>query len=183
AKLLNGLDARKIVTLRPSWEGGHYEGDEKRRLELIGRVAAWADFVDLERDIVDSNPALVDELRGMGVRVISSRHFVGGSPIGSELRRIVSEGLKAVDIVKVVNSPGALSEAVEMLALYSEASFRDRLVSFSMGERWCLTRVFSVLLGAPFTYASLPGQPVAPGQLSFPEVVKALEVLSKTWHS
>ncbi|MCS7145411.1 MAG: type I 3-dehydroquinate dehydratase [Nitrososphaerota archaeon] len=183
AKQLEGLDARKIVTIRPTREGGLYAGCEERRLELLRCVSPTADFVDLEHDVVYTDSRLVEEIRGLGVKVVYSRHFLGESLGGRELRRIVLEGLRVADIVKIVNSPAKASEAVEILALCSEIGFRGRLVAFSMGERWSLTRILSVLLGAPFTYASLPGRPVAPGQLNFTEAVEALEVLQSSWPS
>jgi 3-dehydroquinate dehydratase type I len=183
ARLVQDMSIKKIITLRPSWEGGLYAGDEQKRLELLRRVSVDAEYVDLERRTVDANPRLVEELRNVGVKVISSKHYFGEAPSSLELRRVVAEGLGMADIVKVVNNPGKVSEAMDILALYSEASFRGRVISFSMGERWCLTRVLSVLLGAPFTYASLPGQPVAPGQPSFPDTLEALEVFLKSWPS
>ncbi len=183
ARLAHDMGLRRIVTLRPSWEGGFYAGDEQKRLELLARVSTDAEYVDLELKAIDANSRLVEGLRSVGIKVISSKHYFDEPPSGLELRRVVAEGLEAADIVKVINNPRRASEAMDVLALYSEASFRDRVISFSMGERWCLTRVISVLLGAPFTYASLPGQPVAPGQPSFPETLEALEVFLKSWPS
>lgn len=185
ARIANDRGFRRIITLRPSWEGGLYAGDEQRRLELLSSLSTRMDveFVDLESKTLGENPGLVEELRSVGVKVISSRHYFDESPSSLELRRVVGEGLGSADIVKVVNNPRGVSEAMDVLALYSEDSFRGRVVAFSMGERWCLTRILSVLLGSPFTYASLPGQPVAPGQLSFPEAVEALEVFLTSWPS
>jgi 3-dehydroquinate dehydratase len=37
-----------------------------------------------------------------------------------------------------------------------------------MGELGIISRVVSMRLGAPLVYASLPNEPVAPGQLSIP---------------
>ncbi|MEM4297945.1 MAG: type I 3-dehydroquinate dehydratase [Nitrososphaerota archaeon] len=183
ARLAQDMSIKKIITLRPSWEGGLYAGDEQKRLKLLASISTDADYVDLESRAIEANPSLVEELRNVGVRVISSKHYFGEAPSRVELRRVVMEGLEAADIVKVVNNPKRVSEAMNVLALYYEGSFRGRVISFSIGERWCLTRVLSVLLGAPFTYASLPGQPVAPGQPSFPETLEALEVFLKSWPS
>ncbi|GBC71995.1 3-dehydroquinate dehydratase [Candidatus Calditenuaceae archaeon HR02] len=183
AKISNDMGFRRIITLRPSWEGGLYAGDEQKRLELLSSVSTGVECVDLEFKTIESNPRLVEELKSLGVKVISSRHYFNEAPSSLELRRIVAKGLESADIVKVVNNPRRVSEAMDVLALYSEASFRGRVVAFSMGERWCLTRVLSILLGSPFTYASLPGQPVAPGQPSFSEALEALEVFLTSWPS
>lgn len=183
ARLADEFGVRRIFTLRPSREGGLYDGDEERRLEALLSVSHKADYVDVEHETMEANPQLVDEIKGIGVKVISSRHYFSGTPTDSELRRVVAEGLRSADIVKVVNNPVKASEAFSLLSLYSETGLRGRLVCFSMGERWSLTRLLSLLLGAPFTYASLPGQAVAPGQLSLTETIEALEVLSKSWLS
>lgn len=174
---------RRIVTLRPRRGGGLYEGGEAERLELLKKVSDVADYVDLEHEAVHEHPGLVEELRSRGIKIISSKHFFDGPSTIEEARRIVSEDLKVSDIVKIVDAPERASEAMALLSLYSDKSLRGRLVAFSMGERWSLMRVLSVALGAPFTYAALPGRAVAPGQLSYDELAEALEVLFKSWPS
>ncbi|MEM1922435.1 MAG: type I 3-dehydroquinate dehydratase [Nitrososphaerota archaeon] len=174
---------RKIVTLRPRREGGLYTGGEAERLELLRSMSEIMDYVDLEHDTIHENPALVEEFKGMGVEVISSKHFLDASPTVGEMRRLLSSDLALAGIVKIVNSPRKPSEAAAILSLYAEERVRGRLVAFSMGEGWSLTRIFSVVLGAPFTYASLPGLAVAPGQLSLHEVAEALEVFTDSWRS
>jgi len=182
-RLLDSLDARRIATLRPVREGGLYAGPEEERLKTLREAGYRADYVDIESDAVEASPGLVDELRGVGVKVISSRHFLGSSPGRAELRRLIPRWLSTADLVKVVNSPSKAQEALGLLTLYREPGVAGRLIAFSMGERWALTRPLSLLLGAPFMYASLPGSAVAPGQMSFEEAVEALEVLVEGWPS
>ena len=53
------------------------------------------------------------------------------------------------------------------MSLYSDevsAGLEGRLVAFAMGEAGRQSRVASLGLGAPFTYACMDGRPTAPGQ-------------------
>jgi 3-dehydroquinate dehydratase len=43
-------------------------------------------------------------------------------------------------------------------------------VAFAMGEIGKSTRIQSVKLGAPFTYASINGKETAPGQISYADM-------------
>jgi 3-dehydroquinate dehydratase-1 len=175
------LGLRHVVTIRPRWEGGLYDGDEERRISLLKKAALSADFVDLEYVTAVENGGLVEVLRESGCRLILSRHYTDGGPPAAELRAEAERIFKLSDIVKIVTRPSRMGDALAHLSLYSEPWARGRLICFSMGEAWRFTRILCVALGAPFTYASLPGQAVAPGQPTFEEAVEAVGEVLGSW--
>jgi 3-dehydroquinate dehydratase-1 len=181
--LTGDLGLSRVVTIRPEWEGGLYSGSEEERISLLERAAGSADFVDLEYGSVVENGGVVEELREGGCKLILSRHYVSDSPPSEWIRSEAERMARLADIVKIVNKPSNVAEAVQLLSLYSAPWTPGRLVCFSIGEAWSLTRILCVALGSPFTYASLPGRAVAPGQPTFTEALDALEAALRIWRS
>ena len=51
------------------------------------------------------------------------------------------------------------------------------MIAFAMGERGVISRILSPLMGAPIAYACLPGEAVAPGQLTISELREFLKLV------
>src|SRR5687767_7364142 len=75
-RALHGRPRPAIVTVRPTWEGGRYEGSEEGRRDLLRRaLAAGAEYVDVEwqsgfADLIAAAPA----------RIVLSSHDFSGVP-------------------------------------------------------------------------------------------------------
>lgn len=174
------LGATVIATVRSREEGGRYSGGPKPLVEVLRAVSEHADLVDLDRTslMIREVRSLASELGAE--RVIASVHLGPGDPSVAELVKLAEVLRSHGDLVKLVTSPVTAAGAASTLALYREVEWsRGGLVSFSVGERWSLTRPLSLVLGAPFTYAALKGKEVAPGQLSVPETKLLAELLNR----
>ena len=62
-----------------------------------------------------------------------------------------------------------------VLRLYEEEP--EKLIAFCMGPMASFSRLVGLPLGSPIVYASLPNEPVAPGQLS----VTTVKRLKRMW--
>lgn len=147
-----------IVTCRPKWEGGCYEGPEEKRLEILREAdRLGAEYIDIE---ARAFPCLGPLKRA---RSIVSSHDFDQCPDDLEGR---ARELRALggDIVKIAVMARDGLDGVRMLHLLKGADFP--LIGLCMGEFGHATRILGPIFGSLMTYAVLPGLPgSAPGQL------------------
>jgi len=151
-----------IVTCRPRWEGGAFDGSEtERRRILTEAIAAGAEFVDVElrsEFIAD----IVRMRRGRGV--IASAHIYGEAPtdVAERVRCLQSTG---AEVVKFATEVSSLSETLPLYELAARsdagAGAQDHVL-IAMGPHGTHTRVLSARLKNRWTYC---GDGVAPGQV------------------
>ncbi|MGQ9478521.1 MAG: type I 3-dehydroquinate dehydratase [Thermoproteota archaeon] len=164
-----------IATIRPSWDGGAYSGDEMRRLSLFQKaLEAPFSHVDVEyRSRILSEVCRLASRRGVGI--IISYHDWRRTPGVEELKRMLVR-MKGVDadaykIVTTIRS--TFDEAV--LLHFLRSINESRLICFGMGGSG-ITRIISPLLGGFMVYASLD-KPLAPGQLSIRKMVRIYRLM------
>jgi 3-dehydroquinate dehydratase type I len=151
-----------VVTLRDSDEDGRFVGHIKEKLQVLkGASVSGAEYIDLEFKHVRFSK----DLRGGKAKLILSWHDRERTPPTHYLRRKAASMLKASDLAKVVSKANDIEDSLRILELYS-AFPSGRLLAFAMGKHGVLSRVLSPLLGSPFVYACLPGEPAAEGQIS-----------------
>ncbi len=171
-----------IVTNRAKREGGSFRGAEQQRVGIIlEAIAAGAQCVDLESS---TKPALrsrvMKEAEREGATVMLSHHDFKATPSVETLigiaRKMADSG---ADIVKVITTANNAAESLRVLDFLIDV--QDEVVvpviAFAMGEAGRISRVASLLLGSPLTYASV-GKPTAPGQLSVAETKALLHKLT-----
>jgi 3-dehydroquinate dehydratase/shikimate dehydrogenase len=152
AAALAGRAMPAVVTCRPVWEGGRYDGPERARLALLeAAVEAGAEFVDVEWRADRS------ALR-RGARVVLSMHDFTGLPADLG-RHVAAMRAAGAAIVKVAVKAARLADCV---ALRDAAAGGDRQVLIAMGAAGLITRVCPWLFGSCWTYAGA----AAPGQVA-----------------
>lgn len=157
AAALAGRSGPVIVTCRPRWEGGHFDGSERERIGLLEQAwQAGADYVDVEfaawRDA-----AWLPATRG--ARLVVSSHDFDGVPADLAARHAAMCATGAA-VVKVAVTARRLSDCVPLLALRPAGGRRQ--VVLAMGTPGVITRLLPARFGSAWTYA---GPDVAPGQL------------------
>ena len=171
-ELVSSYRDKLIITLRPAWEGGGYDGDESERLRIIAELS-------------DEKPAYMDielETRELGrlsrllrrrTRLIVSKHYFSGTPDVDELRKAAEKALGYGDLAKVVATAKGFQDNLRILSLYDRLP-RERLIAFAMGEQGRISRILAPILGSPIAYACLPGREAAPGQLAITDFREVL---------
>ncbi|MDP9323410.1 MAG: shikimate dehydrogenase [Acidobacteriota bacterium] len=153
-----------LVTCRPSWEGGHFQGSEEERERLLSDAqSAGAEFVDVEAR-ADFVSAITRRRRGRGI-VLSLHAF--GEPPSDLLERARAMRSTGAEIVKIAIEAQRLGDVLPLMDLASHPDFLDPdgmngHVLLAMGQAGVPTRVLAARLGNRWTYA---GDAVAPGQL------------------
>jgi 3-dehydroquinate dehydratase type I len=156
-----------LITYRSVSEGGKgKDSPEKVAGHLISAMEAGADLVDVE---LSMPPEIRNRILTAGVKseIVISTHITTGTPPGAELERLLMESAATGgDIVKIVTMARSWEDNLRTLELVNRAKENIRIISFCMGTLGRMSRVFSVLMGAYMTFASLgPGQESADGQI------------------
>lgn len=161
---LSAFAKKAIFTVRSSEEGGAFKGGEKKRRDLISRLAEMGPaYVDIELATAKENGKWAKSLPGGVAKVVSWHDFQGTPPLRA-LRPICKEELGLGAVAKVVTTATSVDDNITALTLCGDRP--GKIVSFCMGELGMVSRVASMRLAAPLAYASLPDDAVAPGQLS-----------------
>jgi len=162
-----------IITHRRKEEGGKYKGEERKRLGVLQEaIDLGTDYIDLE--LASEKSSLQGLIRNKrGTRVVLSFHDFRKTPSQKELHRLFDRmvGLGA-DVIKIVSFARSWEDNLALLSLLPKAKARkQKIVAFCMGEKGKVSRLFSPMLGAEWTYASLSrGKGSAPGQLTVGEL-------------
>ncbi|MEM1355530.1 MAG: type I 3-dehydroquinate dehydratase [Planctomycetota bacterium] len=166
-----------IVTCRPIWEGGVYDGDEQTRVALLEHIGLHATtgpvYFDFELAAYDRSANLRQKINLVADRddrprkstaalILSSHDFEGRPP--DLLRRVAAmnqhEQCKVVKLAWLARSLRDNLEAFELIA--------DRVkptIALCMGEYGLASRVLAKKFGALLTFAALgDGEGTAPGQ-------------------
>ena len=167
------LDGRRrpvILTCRPTWEGGRFQGSEDARREILERaIGAGAEFVDVEAR-ASFAADLIRARRGRGV--VLSSHIFGAIPDDLE-RRWQALKSAGAEVAKLAVDAQSLSDTLRVMALADsvpDATGGDSdHVLIAMGHPGIATRVLASRLRNRWTYA---GHGVAPGQISPKRLLK-----------
>jgi 3-dehydroquinate dehydratase type I len=154
-----------VVTCRPVWEGGRFEGPEADRLELLVRAAELGCAgVDVEWEAA---AALRARLRS-ATRLVVSRHWHSDPP-----RSLLAEYERLRPLADVVKLAVAATDPGQVLSVFElMARASSPLIAMAMGEGGRLTRILAPCFeGCLLTYGALePRLATAPGQLTVAEM-------------
>jgi 3-dehydroquinate dehydratase type I len=181
-KSLGRFRKKAVVTVRSKEEGGGFGGLESERLDLVSELAAKMRpaYLDVELATAKRHEAwfrrMADE-PSRPEKTIVSWHDFKGTPEFEVLRKSRDDARRYGDIVKIVTMAKTADDNLKLMMLYHDDA--RGLIAFCMGSDGTASRVLSLQLGAPLVYASLPGEPVASGQLSV-VTVKTLKTMMMT---
>lgn len=151
-----------IVTCRPRWEGGRFDGsEEERRRIIVDAIAAGAEFVDVELHAEFASD-VVRMRRGRGV--IVSMH-VFGSPAANVAERVRCLRSTGAEVIKFATEVDSLTDTLPLYEIGEQtdprADGQDHIL-IAMGPRGAHTRVLASRLKSRWTYC---GDNAAPGQM------------------
>ena len=160
AAALEGRRVPALVTCRPTWEGGRFDGSEETRAAILARaLEVGAEFVDIEwRAASRSNGVDFGGLVSRNAaRVVVSSHDFEGVPkdLDDRVRAMRSLGAGSIKVAC------AVSRLTETLALKRIGEGGDAIV-IGMGDAGVPSRLLAAHYGSRWTYA---GRGVAPGQM------------------
>jgi 3-dehydroquinate dehydratase-1/3-dehydroquinate dehydratase/shikimate dehydrogenase len=184
ADFIATTDKPVLVTNRPAWEGGQWQGSENERAELLVRALDWgARYVDIELLAAKEIRAMIlAKAKAVGAQVVISSHDFATTPASSVLEDRLEQMMESgADIAKIVVTAHDAAQCLRILSLQEKAMARNfPLSAFAMGSAGAISRLATIYLGGCMSYAALsPEQATAPGQLSVQELHAMLPVFSK----
>lgn len=166
--LIAAIALPKIVTCRPTWEGGRCTLDEPARRQLLSDIAATEGVVidiELAADPV-LNPASPNtEPR---LRQIASSHDFTGRP--DRLYNILAElNASPADVAKIVWTARTVRDNIEAFEILLNK--QKPTIALCMGEAGVISRILAKKFDAFLSFATLPGDKgTAPGQIGITEM-------------
>lgn len=164
-----------LVTCRPDWEGGRFDGSEAERYAILSRALdLGADFVDVELAAVRSygDPSFGDLLERAPERIVLSSHDFEGVPADLEAR-VRDMRRSGAATIKIAVAVRRLSDLLPLRAI---ARNGDAVV-VGMGDVGVPSRLLAAHFGSRWSYA---GNGVAPGQIPARRMVEEFRFRSVT---
>jgi 3-dehydroquinate dehydratase/shikimate dehydrogenase len=180
AQLIDRSPLPCVLTCRPTWEGGHFDGEEQKRVSVIehaglptasGRTPAYID-VELAAYQVSANlrqkvGLVVDherQVRQVTAGLILSSHDFQTRPADLLQKVHAMAQAPACRVIKVAWRARSLRDNIEAFELVSQRL--KPTIALCMGEEGLPSRVLAKKFGALLTFAALdqnngtaPGQP------------------------
>ncbi len=178
-----------ILTCRPTWEGGEYDGDDADRVALFEKLTAASPsppaYLDVELAAYTRSANLRQKInlcvahdtqqrphdRPLSTRLILSTHDFQGRPADLTRKLAAAYAEPAAAIVKVAFRARSLRDNLELFDILAEA--QKPTIALGMGEFGLMSRVLAPKFGGFLTFASLrdtaataPGQPTLDDMLN-----------------
>lgn len=155
AGALAGRAVPALVTCRPRWEGGQFDGSEEERRRILSQaIAAGAEYVDVEWAA-----GFDDLVRSAGsTHVVLSNHDFDGVPqdLVDRCRAMRAVG---APFIKIAFKAHRLSDCLHVFRVTQEGN----AIGIAMGAPGVATRILAARFGSAWTYA---GNNIAPGMLA-----------------
>lgn len=134
--LLSSSRLPAIVTYRPVWEGGLYDGDEQARLKaLLLAAKSGAAYIDVELKAAERFAQLTPPSSLGPTTLILSSHNFQTMPALAELRDIHARAVVAgAGIVKLAAMAKTITDVDVMAQLMHEVSAKKTTIALAMGE-------------------------------------------------
>lgn len=173
-----------IITCRPTFEGGFYDGDDSSRISLyehLGAIENPPRYIDVELATLTRSANIrqkvllaVDhpgQMRGLETGLILSMHDFERRPADLTRRFLAMQAEPAAKVLKVAFRARSLRDNLELFDLIRES---DRpAIALGMGEFGLMSRVLAPKFGAFLTFASLrDASATAPGQPTITEILQ-----------
>ncbi|MCH7791522.1 MAG: type I 3-dehydroquinate dehydratase, partial [Planctomycetes bacterium] len=172
-----------IVTCRPTWEGGSYDGDDAARVALFERLGTSDNpprYIDVELAAYTRSENLrrkvnlavdhPEQRRDVHTSLILSIHDFDGRPADLSRRLLTMRDELAARVTKVAFRARSLRDNLELFDLPAQQG--RPTIALGMGEFGTLSRVLAPKFGGFLTFASLrPAEATAPGQPTVDELL------------
>jgi 3-dehydroquinate dehydratase/shikimate dehydrogenase len=169
AAVLHGRRLPVVVTCRPVWEGGRFDGAEEERHAILERaLEGGVEFVDVEWAALRGahGEAFADLVRAAPARIVLSSHDFERVPadLAERARDMRRSG---AGTIKIAVAAARLADTLPLRDIAREGAS----VVIGMGDAGVPSRLLASVFGSRWTYG---GNAVAPGQIPARRMVDEL---------
>ncbi|XP_072997001.1 bifunctional 3-dehydroquinate dehydratase/shikimate dehydrogenase, chloroplastic isoform X1 [Typha latifolia] len=178
--LLRDRSLPALVTYRPKWEGGEYEGDDEPRFEALRlAIQLGAEYVDIELKVAENFVNYISGQKPENFNLIVSSHNYQSTPSTEELGSLVAR-IQAVgaDIVKIATTAVDIADVARMFQVIVHCQERQvPMIGLVMSERGVISRVLCPKFGGYLTFGTLDaGKTSAPGQPTISDLLNVYNI-------
>lgn len=161
-----------LITYRPTWEGGKYDGDEIQRQDVLRlAVELGAHFVDVELQVAHGFMNSIEGKKHANVKIIVSSHNYQNTPsaeeIGNTVAKIQSTG---ADIVKIATTALDITDSARIFEVIVHSQVPT--IGLVMGEKGLISRILCAKYGGFLTFGCIEAGVIsAPGQPSLKDLL------------
>ncbi len=163
-KTIFGKHNNLIATYRT--DNNNYE---KMVSMLMLAMNSGCAYVDIDFDVPEIwREKITKRAKEFNKKLILSYHNFNETPQTDKLDDIIGKMFHCgADLAKLACTANNNQDCARMMSLNKK---HKDLIAFSMGGLGVLTRFAAPILGASFTYVSIPGKETAPGQVDYDTV-------------
>ncbi|MQL84345.1 hypothetical protein Taro_016848 [Colocasia esculenta] len=180
-RLLRDRPLPALVTYRPKWEGGEYEGDDVKRLDVL-RLAMemGADYVDVELKVAPEFANSIAGKKPEKFKLIVSSHNYESTPSMEVLGDLVASiQVAGADIVKIATTAVNTTDVARMFQVMVHCQLKHQIpmIGLVMRERGLISRILCPKFGGYLTFAVLEGgKESAPGQPTTSDLLNVYKI-------
>jgi 3-dehydroquinate dehydratase-1 len=171
-----------LATIRIADEGGSWKGSESDRQKLFRSIIPNVDAIDIELQCIDTLKKIGPAVKAAGKLLVVSFHDFDTTPDLHKLEQIVRDAKeRGADIVKIATN-ATEQEHLKSLASLLTGTKDIGLIVIGMGGFGFISRLLFPALGSLMTFASVPDQNTAPGQMPYLEMFDLLRLIYPTYN-
>ncbi|KAI4303538.1 hypothetical protein MLD38_039151 [Melastoma candidum] len=149
-----------LITYRPKWEGGEYDGDEGKRQEALRlAVELGADYIDVELQVA---PEFVNSIKGRNserTKIIIFSHNYKKTPSSEEIGNLAARIQAAgADIIKIAATALDITDCARIFQLLAHSQVPT--IAIAMSERGLISRILAAKHGADTKVHGVIGKPI-----------------------
>ncbi|XP_058077169.1 bifunctional 3-dehydroquinate dehydratase/shikimate dehydrogenase, chloroplastic isoform X2 [Magnolia sinica] len=175
--LLKDRPLPALMTYRPKWEGGQYEGDENKRFDtLLLAMELGAEYIDVELKVAHEFMSFISGKKPENCKLIVSTHNYQSTPSLEELGDLVVR-IQAVgaDIVKIAMMGTDITDVARMFQTLVHCQVP--IIGLVMSERGVISRLLCPKFGGYLTFCTLDaGKESAPGQPTLKDLMNVYNI-------
>ncbi|XVE90155.1 hypothetical protein DITRI_Ditri20bG0055200 [Diplodiscus trichospermus] len=144
-----------IVTYRPIWEGGQYEGDETKRQDVLRlAIELEANYVDVELEVAHDFINSIIEKKPDKFKIIVSSHNFHNTPSAEALCNLAARiQATGADIIKIATTAIYITDCMRIFQI--TLHIKVPTIGVAMGERGLISYLLSPKFGGYLTYGAL----------------------------
>ncbi|HMK46296.1 MAG TPA: type I 3-dehydroquinate dehydratase [Methanocella sp.] len=171
--IYNDIGCPIIVTVRPVFEGGSFQGTDQERIRLFSKLAPYAEYVDVELRSRNLDE-LIGTVQGTKAMPLVSYHDFDRTPSIGEMLSILERSLEKGAIAKLAVTPRDMGDVLRLLEVTLKS--KRPVCTIAMGSLGQHSRLMAPVYGSLLTYGYVR-RPVAPGQIRVDQLLQGLKIL------